>query len=83
MADATLTDDDRAIIREALLAERDEGVLIPLIPMDVDLDGDGIVDAFGLDEDDQVIIVSGVSLEHTVYVSEGDDAIAHEGRTDG
>ena len=78
MADLTLTDEDRAVIRSALLAEREAGVAVPLLPADVDVDGDGIVDSFGLDENDEVVVVSGVALEHTLYVSEGDDAIAHE-----
>jgi len=77
VADLTLTDEDREAMRAALLAERAAGVAVPLIPADVDVDGDGIVDSFGLDENDEVIVVSGVALEHTVYVSEGDDAIAH------
>ncbi len=73
MADLTLTDEDRAVVRAALLAEREAGVAVPLLPIDVDVDGDGIVDSFGLDENDEVVVVSGVALEHTVYVSEGDD----------
>lgn len=51
----------------------------PLIPSDVDINGDGIVDAYGLNELDEVIFVSGVALNDTVYTSEGDDAIEHEG----
>lgn len=77
MADLTLADEDREVIRSILLAERERGIAVPLLPADVDLDGDGTVDSFGLDENDEVVIVSGVALEHTVYVSEGDDAIAH------
>ena len=73
MADLSLTDEDREVIRAALLAERAAGVAVPLLPADVDVDGDGIVDSFGLDENDEVVVVSGVALEHTVYVSEGDD----------
>lgn len=73
MADLSLTDDDREAIRGILLAERERGVDRPLLPADVDLDGDGVVDAFGLDQDDQVIVVSGVDLTETVYESDGDD----------
>lgn len=73
MADLALTDEDRAVIRASLLAEREAGMPVPLLPMDVDVDGDGIVDSFGLDENDEVVVVSGVALEHTLYVSEGDD----------
>lgn len=78
MADLSLTPEDREAIRAILLAEREAGVATPLLPADVDVDGDGIVDSFGLDADDNVVIVPGVDLEHTLYVSEGDDAIVHE-----
>lgn len=73
MADLTLTAEDREIIRAALLAERAAGVASPLIPADVDLDGDGTADSFGLDENDEVVIVSGARLADTVYESDGDD----------
>lgn len=73
MADLNLTRRDRNAVRKILRAERAAGVPVPLLPLDVDIDGDGICDAFGLDENDQVVIVSGITLEHTVYVSEGDD----------
>ncbi|UDL16233.1 hypothetical protein SEA_KOZIE_37 [Microbacterium phage Kozie] len=77
-ADA-LTDDDRAAIKGILEQWRDSGVLNPLLPIDVDVDGDGIADAWGLDENGDVVLVSGASLPYTVYASDGDDAIAHEG----
>lgn len=77
MADLQLTDEDRVAIRAVLIAERERGVAVPLLPADVDTDGDGIVDSFGLDENDEVVIVSGVALEHTIYVSEGDDVLEH------
>lgn len=77
MADLQLADEDRAAIKAVLIAERDRGVAVPLLPADVDVDGDGIVDSFGLDENGEVIIVSGVHLEHTVYLSEGDDVLGH------
>lgn len=70
--DVTLTRKDRKALRGMLLAERDRGVAVPLIPADVDIDGDGIVDAFGLDENDEVIVISGVALEHTVFESTGE-----------
>ena len=73
MANLETTEDDTAAIREILLAWKKEGNANPLLPADVDIDGDGIVDSFGLDEDDNVIVVSGVKLEETVYVSDGDD----------
>lgn len=64
---------DRDQLRETLLQIRTGTGKVPLIPLDVDLDGDGIVDSFGLDENDEVVLVSGVKLEETVYRSEGDD----------
>lgn len=63
----------------ALKKWKDDGVENPTIPSDVDLDGDGVVDAFGLDENDQLIFISGIKLTDTVYRSDGDDAIIHHG----
>ncbi|QGH76580.1 hypothetical protein SEA_ANTARES_42 [Microbacterium phage Antares] len=68
-----LSTEDRDAIKSILTAWRDEGVENPLLPMDVDADGDGICDSWGLDADGEVVLVSGASLEDTVYVSEGDD----------
>lgn len=73
-----LADADREVLRGILLAQRAEGAAVPLIPLDVDLDGDGKVDAWGLDPDDQVVLVSGVDLEFTSYASDGDDVIEHD-----
>jgi len=78
MADMQMTDEDREVIRGILLAHRAAGAENPLLPADVDVDGDGIVDSFGLDADDNVIVVPGRSIEDTVYVSEGDDIVEHE-----
>lgn len=73
MANLTTTDEDAAAIKAILLQWKAEGNPNPLLPSDVDIDGDGIVDSFGLDENDNVIVVSGAKLEDTVYVSDGDD----------
>ena len=78
-AASRLSREDYAATRDALLTWRREGVQNPLIPSDVDINGDGIVDAYGLNELDEVIFVSGIELTNTVYLSEGDDAIEHEG----
>lgn len=77
MADVTLTVEDRDAIKQVLLMYRAGGEANPLLPADVDLDGDGIVDSFGLDENDEVIVVRGKKLEETVYVSDGDDVGPH------
>lgn len=73
MTDLSTTDEDREVIKGILLQWKAEGNPNPLLPADVDIDGDGIVDSFGLDENDNVIVVSGTALEDTVYISEGDD----------
>ena len=73
MADVTMTREDRDAIKQVLLMYRAEGNPNPLLPADVDLDGDGIVDSFGLDENDEVVVVRGRKLDETVYVSDGDD----------
>lgn len=75
MADLSLSDEDRIAIRDILLQWKAEGVENPLLPADVDIDGDGIADSFGLNDKDEVIVVSGVALEDTVYVSDGDDIV--------
>ena len=74
MADLTTTDEDAAAIKAILLQWKSEGNPNPLLPADVDIDGDGIVDSFGLDENDNVIVVSGTKLEDTVYVAEGEQS---------
>ena len=73
MADLTTTDEDAAAIKAILLQWKSEGNPNPLLPADVDIDGDGIVDSFGLDENN-VIVVSGTKLEDTVYVAEGEQS---------
>ena len=77
MADLTTSQEDVTTIRDILMQWKAEGVENPLLPADVDIDGDGIVDSFGLDADNNVIIVSGAKLDDTVYFSEGDD-ITHK-----
>lgn len=66
-----LSDEDRDEIREVLLAQRAAGVECPLLPADVDIDGDGVADCFGLDDLDQVVILPAVPLEDTLYESTG------------
>lgn len=74
MADLTTTDEDAAAIKAILLQWKSEGNPNPLLPADVDIDGDGIVDSFGLDENNNVIVVSGTKLEDTVYVADGEQS---------
>ena len=74
MADLTTTDEDAAAIKAILIQWKSEGNPNPLLPADVDIDGDGIVDSFGLDENNNVIVVSDTKLEDTVYVAEGEQS---------
>lgn len=66
-------EEDLDAIKQILTGYRDEGIAIPLLPLNVDMDGDGIADSWGLNDADEVVLVPGVALEHTVYVSDGDD----------
>ena len=75
----TLTQEDRDAIRGILLAQRAEGSERPLLPLDVDIDGDGIADAWGLGDDGQVALIPGVALADTCYVSDGDDVRGEDG----
>lgn len=68
----TMSDDDRAEIREVLLAQRAAGCACPMLPADVDIDGDGIADCFGLDDLDEVVILSGVPLAESLYEATGE-----------
>ncbi|QGH73985.1 lysin A [Microbacterium phage Hiddenleaf] len=70
-----LQPEDREIILAALRDWQQDGVERPLIPMDVDVDGDGIVDAWGLDSFGNLIVVSGIDLKETVYVADGSDIV--------
>lgn len=73
MSKLTTSVEDLVAIRQILLGYKAEGNPNPLLPLNVDLDGDGKTDAYGLDAEDNVILVSGAPLEETVYVSDGDD----------
>jgi hypothetical protein len=73
-----LSREDYIAIREVLIAWREDGVANPLLPSNVDINGDGKTDSYGLDAFDNVIFVTSVKLEDTVYVSDGDDMIDHE-----
>ncbi|QCG77498.1 hypothetical protein SEA_DIZZYRUDY_1 [Microbacterium phage DizzyRudy] len=73
MAEVEVSAEDATAIKSILLQWRSEGVENPLLPMEVDVNGDGVADSFGLDENDEVVVVLGSKLEDTVYVSEGDD----------
>lgn len=48
-----------------------DGHTNPLIPIDVDIDGDGQPDAFGLGPGGELVYVTGTRLEETVFKSDG------------
>jgi len=68
-----LSTEDREAIQGILNTWRASGVENPLLPMDVDVDGDGIVDSWGLDAFGNVVVVSGKHVSETVFESTGDD----------
>ena len=65
-----LSEKDRATLTKALRKWRKDGVPSPLIPMADDVTEDGIADAWGLDENDNLVIVAGTPLVDTVYETE-------------
>lgn len=71
--DDGLSAEDREAMKQALLTWRAAGVENPLIPSQVDIDGDGLVESFGLDENDEVVLILSTNLVDTVYESKGDD----------
>lgn len=77
MSNITTSIEDLVAIKGVLESWKADGVANPLLPLNVDLDGDGLTDAYGLDENGEVILVPGTKIEDTVYVSDGDDAIEH------
>jgi hypothetical protein len=73
MADLSISPEDEAAIRAVLVRWRDEGHPNPLLPTDFDHDSDEVVSSYGLDGNDDVTIVSGVKIQDTVSLSDGDD----------
>lgn len=73
MANLETTHEDRGTIRDILLAMREGGVEHPILPADVDLDGDGLVDGFGLDAADNVVVVLGCPIQDTAYEATGEE----------
>lgn len=68
-----LDKEDHDFIKSLLLAQREKGNENPLLPMDVDVDGDGVADSYGLDESGEVIVVRGTKLEDTLFVNPDDE----------
>lgn len=55
-----------ADVRDALLAWKNLGITDPTIPIYEDLDEDGEPDFYGLNEDNDLIVVSGITVFDTV-----------------
>lgn len=66
-----LPDADRAQLVACLTLWRTEGQANPVIPCDVDVDGDGIVDGYGLGPSGELVYVSGVAIADTVFEATG------------
>jgi hypothetical protein len=74
-----LTEEDKAELKAALLTWRNDGVANPKIPLDYDVDGDGIADAYGLDANDELILIPGVLVADTVALTGTEGGIAETG----
>lgn len=67
---AALHPNDKIALQSALRNWRNDGQANPLIPIaDGDVTGDGIVDSWGLDENDRLTVVPGAPLDDTVFVT--------------
>lgn len=72
-AEIELSEEERLVFRSMLLTHRMLGTENPLIPLMSDADGDGKHDFYGLDENDEVVFVSGVTLEDSVFESDPEE----------
>lgn len=70
----TIPPDDRAALVAALRSWRDAGEKDPHLPLYDDFDGDGVCDFVGLDEQGELVLVSGATVDSSVSVSTGEDA---------
>lgn len=67
-----LSEEDREGLRQALLAWRDGGTPDPIMPIYLDVDGDGTPDFVRLSGTGELTLVSGVTIEDSVAVPEGE-----------
>jgi len=80
----TIPPADQEQIKASLLQWQEEGQENPMIPLDGDVDGDGVADAFALDSFGNLVIVPAVPVADTVSVSTGSGIETdREGETDG
>lgn len=71
VTDEDLSREDQVQLLACLKQWQAEGQDNPIIPCDVDVDGDGTADGYGLSTFGELVYVSGVKLGHTVYESDG------------
>ena len=71
VTDADMPPADQATLTQALHDWGDEHER-PLIPALDDVNGDGIVDAYGLDDEGRLVYVSGVAMADTVLTPTGE-----------
>lgn len=71
VTDEDLPREDQAQLLACLVQWKADGQKNPLIPCDVDVDGDGIVDAYGLGPFGDLVYVTGATVKDTVYEADG------------
>jgi len=71
VTDEDLPREDQAQLKAALLQWKSAGQANPVIPADVDVDGDGTVDGYGLGPFGDLVYVVGVPIKDTVYEADG------------
>lgn len=69
-------DEMREAIRSSLQVWQAEGVERPVVPLYSDVDGDGVPDFYGLDDDGALVLVSGDDLEGRTNVETLDERVA-------
>lgn len=79
VTDADLPRADQGNLIAALKQWQADGEDNPLIPTDVDVDGDGTADAYGLDAFGRLVYVSGANLADTVHQATGGDPETGQG----
>lgn len=72
VTDDDLPRDDQLALVAALRVWQGEGNENPMIPCDMDADGDGSTDAYGLGALGELVYVTGASLGDTVFEATGD-----------
>lgn len=71
--------EDQAQLLACLRQWKAEGQTNPLIPCDVDVDGDGTAEAYGLGPFGDLVYVTGITLGDTVYEADGSGEESSDG----